>query len=402
MRQAVLSKPDGSSFDVWRGTLAGASASLVGIGLARFAYTPLLPAIIGAHWFPASTAAYLGAANLGGYLAGALIAGLFARWAKTATVLRAMMLLASLAFVACAFPVSFLWFFVWRFASGVSGGALMVLAAPAILANVAPSRRGFVGGAIFSGIGLGIAASGTIVPLLLRQGLTQTWLGLAVVSLLLTVIAWNGWPKEDRSKTAPAHSHAAAHAKNYPARTLRALYIEYALNAVGLVPHMIFLVDFVARGLGKGVDGAAHYLVLYGLGAIVGPLLSGHLADRVGFGRALRVAYVVQTIAVALPILGTGPAGLMVSSVLVGAFTPGIVPLVLGRVNELLAHHPSAQKGAWSTATTGFAVLQAGAAYGLSFVFSSSGGNYMVLFAIGTAALVLALAVDVFAALRAK
>jgi hypothetical protein len=35
-------------------------------------------------------------------------------------------------------------------------------------------------------------------------------------------------------------------------------------------------------------------------------------------------------------------------------------------------------------------------------VFSSSGGNYMVLFAIGTAALVLALAVDVFAALRAK
>jgi len=142
--------------------------------------------------------------------------------------------------------------------------------------------------------------------------------------------------------------------------------------------------------------------VLYGLGAIVGPLLSGHLADRVGFGRALRVAYVVQTIAVALPILGTGPAGLMVSSVLVGAFTPGIVPLVLGRVNELLAHHPSAQKGAWSTATTGFAVLQAGAAYGLSFVFSSSGGNYMVLFAIGTAALVLALAVDVFAALRAK
>jgi hypothetical protein len=53
----------------WRLTIAGLCASLVGIGMARFAYTPLLPAIIGAHWFSASTATYLGAANLGGHLA---------------------------------------------------------------------------------------------------------------------------------------------------------------------------------------------------------------------------------------------------------------------------------------------------------------------------------------------
>lgn len=38
-------------------TVAGFAASLVGIGLARFAYTPLLPAIIGAHWFDPSMAA---------------------------------------------------------------------------------------------------------------------------------------------------------------------------------------------------------------------------------------------------------------------------------------------------------------------------------------------------------
>jgi predicted MFS family arabinose efflux permease len=401
MEYAVLGKSERSTFNVWRGTVAGASASLVGIGLARFAYTPLLPAIIGAHWFEASAAAYLGAANLGGYLAGALVARLLVKWSSPATVLRAMMLLATLAFVACAFPVSFLWFFSWRFASGLSGGALMVLAAPTILAHVAPSRRGFAGGAIFTGIGLGIAASGTIVPLLLREGLTQTWLGLGVVSLLLTAVAWNGWPQQDPATPPAAPSHAA-HRGAHPAPALRALYVEYALNAAGLVPHMIFLVDFVARGLGKGVDAGAQYWVLYGLGAIVGPLLTGHLADRAGFGRALRVAYVMQIVAVALPALGLGPAGLIVSSVVVGAFTPGIVPLVLGRVNELLAHHPAAQKGAWSTATTSFAVLQAVAAYGLSFLFSTSGGNYLMLFVIGAASLSLALAVDLFAALRTK
>jgi len=402
MDQAVSHPAAPAAYNVWRGTLAGASASLIGIGLARFAYTPLLPAIIGAHWFPASTAAYLGAANLGGYLAGALLAGAMVRAARPATVLRAMMLLATLAFVACAVPVSFLWFFVWRFASGLSGGALMVLAAPTILAHVPAARRGFASGGIFTGIGLGIAASGTIVPILLRQGLTTTWLGLAAVSLLLTFVAWNGWPEHG----VPAHARAPSrfeHAPAYPRAKLRTLYAEYGLNAVGLVPHMIFLVDFVARGQGRGVDAGAEFWVLYGIGAIVGPLAAGHLADRTGFGAALRVAYLVQAAAVAVPAVGCfGTPGLMVSAVLVGAFTPGIVPLALGRVNELLAHHPSAVKDAWSRATTSFAVMQAAAAYGLSFVFSSSGGNYLILFAIGAAALVLALVVDLFSALRAK
>jgi predicted MFS family arabinose efflux permease len=396
MQHTALEVSKAPVFNITRGTIAGASASLVGIGLARFAYTPLLPAIIDAHWFAASTAAYLGAANLGGYLAGALLGGYLAKRAHAATVLRTMMLLATIAFVACAFPLSFVWFFAWRFASGLAGGTLMVLAAPTVLSHVPPSRRGLVSGAIFAGIGLGIVASGTLVPLLLCEGVTQTWLGLGAIALLLTLAAWHGWPKQD----APAaHRHHARHAQ-HSGFTLRALYVEYALNAIGLVPHMLFLVDFVSRGLGKGLDAGAQYWVLFGLGAIAGPLLSGHLADRAGFGPALRAAFVIQIAAVALPLVSTGPVPLIASSLLMGAAVPGIVALALGRVNELLAHHPAAQKGAWSTATTAFAVLQAGGAYGMSFLFTQNGGDYRALFAIGAAALALALTVDLFAALR--
>jgi hypothetical protein len=45
----------------------------------------------------------------------------------------------------------------------------------------------------------------------------------------------------------------------------------------------------------------------------------------------------------------------------------------------------------------GFALFQAAAAYGLSFVFARSGGHYTLLFVIGTAAMVLALAIDLVA-----
>ncbi|VVQ14821.1 hypothetical protein PS914_05660 [Pseudomonas fluorescens] len=373
-------------------TLAGFCASLVGIGLARFAYTPLLPAIIGAQWFAPSKAAYLGAANLAGYLAGAIFGRSMAARTSTAFTLRAMMLLASLAFFACAWPVSFAWFFAWRFLSGTAGGALMVLAAPTVLAHVPASRRGLAGGVIFMGVGVGIAASGTLVPLLLEQGLRQTWLGLGLICLVLTAIAWRGWPTEHApAATSTQHRRPAANG------TLKALYIEYALNAAGWVPHMIFLVDFVARGMGQGLQVGAQYWVLFGIGATVGPLLAGVLADRIGFGRALRVSFIIEAISVAVPALGLGSIWLMISSVVVGAFVTGTVPLVLGRVHEILARHPAQQSSAWQTATVGFALFQAVAAYGLSFLFSYSGGNYSVLFIIGTSAMLLAFVIDVVA-----
>jgi MFS family permease len=269
----------------------------------------------------------------------------------------------------------------------------MVLAAPTVLPHIAPARRGLASGAIFMGVGLGIAASGTIVPILLSQGLLQTWIGLGIVSLVLTLLAWNGWPRS----TAP-NLQSVASATRHPKPTwgLRTLYAEYALNAVGLVPHMIFLVDYVARGLGKGLDAGSQFWVLFGIGAIIGPVITGHLADRVGFRPALRMAFVVEAAAVAIPAIGLGTSSLIVSSIIMGAFTSGIVPLALGRVNELLVHHPASRKTAWSMATTSFALLQAGAAYGMSFLFIHMGGNYTILFIIGAVALAVALVIDLF------
>jgi predicted MFS family arabinose efflux permease len=385
---AQVAKPD---VRAWRATLSASCASLVGIGLARFAYTPLLPAIVGAHWFAPSAAAYLGAANLAGYLAGALLGRPLGARVSAPVLLRGLMLLATIAFFACAVPMSLAWFFVWRLLSGISGGALMVLAAPSVLPHISHRRRGVASGAIFAGIGLGIAASGTLVPLLLRHGLSEAWCGLGALSLFLTVVAWAGWPVGNgAAQTAPG----ARGQHHLPTLRLRALYVEYALNAVGLVPHMLFLVDFVARGLGQGLDSGAQYWVLFGLGAVVGPVLSGHLADRTGFGPALRLAFFIQAVAVLLPALGTGTVGLIVSSIVVGAFTPGIVPLALGRIHELLPHDMAAQKSAWSAATTGFALLQAAGAYGLTFVFTQTDGDYRLLFLIGAAAFALTLGVD--------
>ena len=181
--------------EAWRWVCAGLCASLVGLGLARFAYTPLIPALIDAGWFAPADVVYLGAANLAGYLVGALAARLLATRFEAVPLLRASMLAVTLSCLACSVPLSFTWFLVWRVVSGVAGALIMVLAASTILPHVGPARRGLVGGAIFAGVGLGIAASGTLVPLLLRSGVAACWYGLAALSTLLTAVSWSNWPR---------------------------------------------------------------------------------------------------------------------------------------------------------------------------------------------------------------
>ncbi|MCP3384560.1 MFS transporter [Bradyrhizobium sp. CCGUVB4N] len=391
-------QPGSESQRTWRYAVAGLSASLVGLGLARFSYTPLIPALIAAKWFSASDVVYLGAANLAGYLAGALAARTVAARVGAVLALRAMMVLATLSFFASSAPVSFTWFFAWRFLSGLTGGIIMVLAASVILPHTSPARRGIVGGVIFAGVGLGVAASGTLVPLLLQQGLQQSWVGLGVLSAVLTLASWWNWPADTTTGAAPAHQ-----AKHHRTPTAaRALLIQYGLNAVALVPHMVFIVDFVARGLGQGIAAGSRYWVLYGLGAIVGPLVTGHLGDRSGFGPALRAAFLIEAAAVLLPTVSTAPASLIVSSIVVGGFTPGIVPLVLGRIHELVPHSSEQQRATWGHATTSFALFQAAAAYGFSWIYANTGGDYLVLFALGGGAAVLALAIDLGLALTTR
>lgn len=370
--------------------IAGAFlAVLVGIGLSRFAYAPLLPAIIEAGWFDPGQAAYLGAANLAGYLLGALCGQRLVSYCSTATALRTLMLLATLAFAASAIPLSFSWYFLWRLLSGLTGGALMVLAAPAALARSPAALRGLVSGVVFTGVGLGIMLSGTLVPALLTQGLPATWFGLGLLSLLATLASWNWWSR-DQQRQAGNGAQAGAGWHAVLRGDMLAIYASYGLIAIGLVPHMVFLADFVARGLNQGIIVAGIYWALFGLGALLGPLASGRLADLVGFGPALRSLLLANIATVGLLCVNHSIPALSVSSLLAGAAVTGSVTLVLGQTRAHLLE-PQVHARAWSLATVTFALGQALSGYGFSWLFAHS-RDFRLLFLIAAIALLLALA----------
>jgi predicted MFS family arabinose efflux permease len=384
-----------------RAIFAGLCASLVGIGLARFGYTPLVPSLIEAHWFAAKDVIYLGAANLVGYLIGAVIGRPVGRRFTARVTLQAMMLLTSAAFFACGFAISLSWFFVWRLLSGVSGGIIMVLVAATVLPHVPVSRRGMASGAIFLGVGIGIAASGTVVPLLLDMGLRETWLGLGVLSLVLSAASWACWPRAEHHHAATAAATPAV-PKPGTRLELNLLYVQYALMAFGLVPLMMFLVDYVARGLGWGTHTAALFWIIYGVGAIAGPVVFGTLSDRLGWAAANRFAMWLQVAVVAVMILSTNHLVLMVMTLVIGSFPPSIVPITLNRVHHILPGDAHGQSAIWSKATTLFALFQAVAGYGYSYLFARSGGDYHLLMGLGAAALLVALFAEGIKKLLAK
>ncbi|MHA6787938.1 YbfB/YjiJ family MFS transporter [Pseudomonas bijieensis] len=378
---------DSAPTGIWLPIFAGLCASLVSIGLARFAYTPLIPSLIEAHWFSANDVVYLGAANLVGYLVGALLGRPMAHRLTNRNALRLMMLAVTGAFFACAFPLSVTWYFAWRLLSGIAGGAIMVLVAATVLPHVPAARKGLASGAIFLGIGLGIAGSGTIVPPLLSLGLQATWLGLGALSLVLTGLSWFGWPQDTAHVAASAAPDAPM-----PAAVFR-LFAQYAFMAAGLVPAMVFLVDYVARGLGAGAHVGALVWVMYGLGAIIGPVSYGFLADHLGARRSIRLVLLVQAIALGLLAISQTFMALALLAVVIGSFPPGIVPLALARVHELIPNHHR-QQLAWSRATVSFATFQAVAGFAYSALFNASGGHHALLFLISAGAILVALTLD--------
>lgn len=357
-----------------RAALPGTAAMLVGIGLCRFGYTPLIPFLIGEGLAHEAEAAVLGAANVAGYLAGALAGASIGRRFGAERTIRAMLAASVLGLVLSAAPFGFWWLLPWRLLVGITGAVLMVLGPSLIISRTPASERGRTGGAIYTGVGVGAAISGLLVAPLASVSAALAWLGLAAVALAATVVGWRGW------NGGAALPHTPRPEKRPLSRSVVLLYLAYACDGAGFVPHTIFWVDFVARELGLGAAFGALNWVAFSIGAVPGPMVVGFLGDRIGIKRAVIAAYLLKAAAVAIPVATAAPAALLVSIIVVGALSPGIASLVSARLAEMVA--PGEHAARWGRATLIFSIAQAGGAAVMSAAFAML-GSYLPLYAAG-------------------
>ncbi len=360
-----------------RPAYAAAAATCSGIGLARFSYVPIFPAMVAAGWVSGGEAGLLGAINLAGYLAGALGGRRLAARLTVPRTLDAGMALAAVCFAACGWNGGLAWLLCWRGAAGFAGGMLMALAGPATQAAVPPDRRGMASGIVVGGVGTGISLASLLVPLLLPQGIALTWIGLALLVLALWAFAHPRWPRVPVVEATGSQSPPAA----------PLLLLTYALHGAGMVPPMIYLADLAARGRSLGVGIAALVWLLFGLGAIAGTLLAGRLADRLGGRRTLPWWLLVQVAALALAL--PPAAWLLVPAALLSGFAGlGITAVTLAVAREVALQLAGPL---WARATAVFALSQAATAFALAALFAASGESHLAVFAAGLLASLAAL-----------
>ncbi|AJY50036.1 YbfB/YjiJ family MFS transporter [Halomonas sp. KO116] len=358
--------------------MTGIMATLAAIGIARFAYTPLLPAIIQEGWFTASQGAYLGAANLLGYFIGALAAHSLSERFSPRMVMAASFAGIALSFVLCAGAGGFLWFFFWRLISGIAGAILMVVGPSLALAATPPERRTRVGAMVFTGIGFGALLSAFIVPLLLGLSLSVTWGTLGLLCIAAGLLC--DWGVAHLASPITASPRGNSPTGGAGVKIIVMLVVgAYALDAIGFVPHTVFWVDYLARENALGNQAASLQWGIFGLGALCGPFMVGALAQRVGWQGGLMIAFAAKAAAVLLPVFSLALLSQSVSSFMVGAMIPGIVALTSGRLAELVG--PTAHKKLWGQATAAFAAAQAVAGYAMSALYGAW-GSYAPLFAI--------------------
>jgi MFS family permease len=176
------------------------------------------------------------------------------------------------------------------------------------------------------------------------------------------------------------------------------LVAAYGLNAVGYLPHTLFWADYITGELHRPLAEAGFFWACFGAGAACGPYLTGVLADRIGLSTTLFIAFALKAAGVALPLVATSTAALLVSSVLVGFFSPGIVGAASSYALEIggAEHH----RRYWTAMNFCFSLAQAGVA-SIMVTIMSTRHSYAVLFSISGAALALsALCIAAIAMLR--
>lgn len=382
----------------WPALLAGLMATLTGVGVARFAYAALLPGLVEHGWFNNQQAAWLGAANLLGYLIGALSANRLASHLGNAPLLALGYLLCASSFLLCIWPTGFLWFSGWRLLAGVGGAWLMVVGPSLAFSSVTTSQRPALAAWVFTGIGLGTLLSATLVPALLAWPPGLSWLLLGLLCSITGGLGLLGVRYLQPSAVAVPSSSAGMPARqSLPERLILLVVVAYALDALAFVPHTVFWVDYLARELELGpVQGSAQW-ALFGLGAFCGPFLVALLVRHLGWQQSLLLALAAKALAVALALLASDAVARSISSLLVGALVPGVVALTSGRLAELGG--PEAHRQLWGRATAAFAAAQALSGYLMSMLFVVS-ASYRPLFLIGSLLLAGAFALLLFGGRR--
>jgi predicted MFS family arabinose efflux permease len=364
---------------IWLRYALGAQAGLlVGMGLGRFGYSPMIPALIQSGALGEAEAGYVGALNLGGYVIGALLTSRLRGRFHEANILRICLALSLLSLVASILPWGFAWLAFWRLLVGIIVAVIMVLGISYVTRFAPPRRAALATSIAFTGVGMGIFFSAAGLPWLLELGLAWAWGGSAVVGALGTALGFWAWSGASRLDEPGIGATLVPKPARIPLDGKK-LVAAQAMFSIGLVPHSIYWVDYIVRGLGSPMGEGALQWTLVGLGALLGTVFWGRVADRFGLNFGLVTVFAALSVSVILPVLVPGTAILVISSMVFGS-QPGSSAVIASRAQQAMGTASMVPLWRWMVVSVGTAQIIGG--IGLVELYNRT-GDYRPVFLVG-------------------
>ena len=372
-------------------TVAGFCLFAISMCLARIAYGPLIPSMINTDWVSKAEAGYLGAFNGLGYIIGCLMALWLPQITGIRLLMRSSLILAVIGIGMCFWNLGFAWLSLGRFLSG-SAAAIMVIHTTALIVRSfsEKSKEKLLGFAI-SGGGITIVIISLSLPYFVKNGPSDGWLLEAILTLFVALVAW------PFISTAPNQRQPTKDAikplESRRGRLVLITGISYMLMSISILPHTLFMTDYIHRDLGLSVGDSSSLFAILGLGCAFGAIFVGMLTRLFGTRMSLFISYVLGLSAIAMVLIFDSVIIVASSSFLIGMSFFGAAALSSIRTLEIVGLSRHAHF--WGFMALGWGLGIGGGSYAMSILLSL-GFNYIDLFKTAQIIIIISLGLILF------
>lgn len=316
---------------------AGICSLILTVGIARFAYTPLLPVMRSETWLTDVAGGWLATFNYMGYMSGALLAASISSLQLKFKLYRVGLIIGVLSVTGMAFTQNMWLWSMLRYLAGLSGAAGLLIGSGLMLNWMLTKGHRPELGIHFGGLGGGIIMSGLAAVIMLAWQLNwaEQWQAFGLLGALFFIPAWLWLPAP-----APAHQQAALTQEPPSRQWLTMMIMTYFCAGFGFVVSATFTVAMVEKI--PALSGWGNWVwMLVGIAATPACFIWDRISRNIGDLPALQLAFAGQIISILLPALSQSPFLNVFSAALYGATFIGIVSLTLTIVGRMYPTNPS-------------------------------------------------------------
>jgi MFS family permease len=335
------------------------------LGITRFAYGLLLPAMRTDLGWSYTLAGGMNTANALGYFVGALATPWLMRRVGPSTLLWVGAVFSSAFMVLSGFFTTAEPLLVQRLLAGVAS-ALVFIAGGLLATRLGvryPRHTGLLLGMYYGGTGLGIVFSALVVPWVLEaaqlylplqlHGWRWAWWALALACALATAVLV--WPARVMAQWGAPTPASGSNSASFHWRDFGYGLAGYTLFGVGYIGYMTFVVALL-RSQGSSALEVTVFYALLGVAVVASSRIWAGLLDRHRNGRPLATLNALLGVATVLPALTQWWPLVLVSGLMFG----GVFLSVVASTTALVRHNlpPAAWAAGISAFTTVFAAGQ--------------------------------------------